>query len=186
MNFKESIANYFLGNVSVKQLPSIALIGLLENIESESLVILAGMNKFDDSWLIEKYFRKSIEELKYYEIKELEAAIIMLVYYLRKIISNPKEAYKLMSQIDYEIYSINDWKKITGKDVNYLGEELGLEMMYIWYREIQDWMDNGILLYYNEYSREIQRIKFEENLIEEAKNLLNKLEDLPFISKTSE
>lgn len=44
MNFIESISNYVLENLTAKDLPKIGEIALLENIESESILILAGMN----------------------------------------------------------------------------------------------------------------------------------------------
>ena len=50
----------------------------------------------------------------------------------------------------------------------YLGEELGLEHLYTWYRELQDAQDGSALFYYDELPRERQLAKFEEELIEEA------------------
>ena len=56
MNFKELLADYYLGNRLTSQLPEIALKGIQEGIESESLVILAGMNRNDNQHEIAHYF----------------------------------------------------------------------------------------------------------------------------------
>ena len=63
MNFIEKIANYRLGNFSRNHLPDIALTGLNENIETDSLIILAGMSENDNSFELEQYFNMSIDEL---------------------------------------------------------------------------------------------------------------------------
>ncbi len=53
----------------------------------------------------------------------------------------------------------------------YVGEELGLEHLYTWYRELQDAEDGSLLFYYNELPREQQLAKFEEELVSEARVL---------------
>lgn len=55
----------------------------------------------------------------------------------------------------------------------YLGEELGLEHLYTWYRELQDADDGSTLFYYTELPREQQLAKFEEELVAEA-NVLHR------------
>ncbi|MBK8242570.1 MAG: hypothetical protein IPK88_04025 [Saprospiraceae bacterium] len=176
MNFKEKISNYILGNISNSQLPEIGLIGLKENLESESLVILAGMNENDNSFEIEEYYKRALAELNFAEPNKIEAAKILLIHYLNKMISNPNQVFKFMSNIDNEIYKQEDWKLILKIEAKYLGEEIGLEKLFTWYRELQDWKDESKLLYYNNLPRDEQRLKFEEHLIEEAKELLDRLE----------
>ena len=74
-----------------------------------------------------------------------------------------------MITLDNEVY-----KKISNDDITktFIGEELKIESLYTWYREIQDWNDNGIILFYKDLSRYEQRIKFEEHLVIEALNTL--------------
>ena len=93
MNFIESISNFILENLSTKDLPKIGIIALNENIESESIYILAGMDENDNSFEILQYFDKALEELKINLPEKLEAAEILTKYYLRKIIQNPDKAY---------------------------------------------------------------------------------------------
>ena len=165
MNFIESISNFILENLSTKDLPKIGIIALNENIESESIYILAGMNENDNSFEINQYFESSINELKIKLPTKIEAAKILTRYYLKQIIENPDKAYELMKILDNDIYKQFDWSESNKK---YVGEELNIEKLFTWYREIQDWNDNSMILYYNELNREDQRQKFEKHLVEEA------------------
>jgi|GEM_PF-743978 len=176
LNFKELISNYILGNISKSQLPEVGLAGLKENLDSKALVILAGMSEKDNSFEIEEYYKRALIELEFEEPSKLEAAKILLIHYLKKMISSKENAFELMGKIDNEIYNQVDWKVLVKDEPIYVGEEIGLEKLFTWYREIQDWDDGGKLLYYNELPKEQQKRKFEEHLVEEAKELLNKLE----------
>ena len=165
MNFFESISNFILENLTTKDLPKIAMIALNENIESESIYILAGMNEKDNSFEIKQYFEKSLSELNIKLPSKIEASKILTRYYLKQIVENPEKAYELMIKLDNDVYKQIDWKENNKK---FVGEELNVEKLYTWYREIQDWNDNSMILYYNTLSRENQRKKFEEHLVEEA------------------
>ena len=169
MNFKESICNYILENYSIKDLPKIAEIAMMENLESESLFILAGMSEKDNSLEILEYFQNSLNELKICLPDKRTATIILTKYYLSTIINNPNLAFKLMEKLDNEVYKKLDFEKV---DKKYVGEELKLEYLYTWYREIQDFDDNGMLLYYQDLPKQKQREKFEQNIVEEAKKTL--------------
>jgi hypothetical protein len=176
MDLKEKIANYVLENFSRRHLPEIAMTGLEEGLESESLYILAGMNDRDNTFEVEKYFDDCLKELKFVLPTKLQAAKIMLAYYLKQIVDNPELAFKIMSKIDNEVYKQIDWKnKSPDQKASYVGEELGLEKMYTWYRELQDF-DGGLLFYYNELPRDDQKKKMEWHLIEEANKLKKKME----------
>lgn len=177
MDFREKIANYTLGNYSSKDLPDIATSGINQGLESNSLYVLAGLNEQDNSFEIDQYFNRSLIELEILLPNELEAANILLSYYLRQIISSPNQAFELMSKIDNQIYNKIDWNKqeaIYPKET-FVGEYLGLQNMYTWYRELQDFDDNSKLFYYNELPRNQQRMKFIEHLVEEASLLLAKI-----------
>jgi hypothetical protein len=55
----------------------------------------------------------------------------------------------------------------------FVGQEIGLEKMYTWFRELQDFEDGSALFYYNELPRKKQKEKFIEKLVVEAKHLLD-------------
>ena len=155
-----------LGNISNSQLPQIAETGLIEELHSESLAILAGLNEKDNAWEIESYFQSMLFELNYTLPSKLKAVKILLHYYLNKIISNPNKVYSLMKIINNDIYyQIDSEENHQIKKKKYVGEELGLEKLYTWYRELQDFEDESMLLYYNDLPRLEQKRKFEEHLI---------------------
>jgi hypothetical protein len=176
MNFQEKIANYVLGNLTRRHFPDIALTALNHGVESESLLILAGMSVEDNSFELEQYFKASLKELGIMLPKSLDAAKILLSFYLKEMIAYPENGFEIMSKIDNQIYKQVDWSKVLGKvNKEFVGEELGLEHMYTWYRELQDFEDNGMLLYYNNLPKQEQKEKFELHLISEAKELLKKI-----------
>ena len=177
MNFIEKIANYRLGNISRSQFPDIAMTALNENIESDSILILAGMSDRDNTFELEQYFNKSLEELNISLPDKLISAKILIRYYLNEIILNQNEVFKIMQIIDNEIYKQVDWvSELNISRKEFVGEELGLERMYTWYRELQDFEDGSMLLYYNDLPKEKQKDKFEEHLIVEAKELKEKID----------
>jgi len=177
MNFRQLLADYYLGNKSTSQLPEIALKGIQEGIESDSLLILAGMNGNDNQHEIAQYFKHAEIELNIKEFPPLDSANILLKFYLNKMVNNPDEAYELMGKIHNYIYTNFKLEEVTTENTKYLGSELGLEKMYTWYRELQDWEDGSKLFYYNNLSRPKQRLKFIEELINEAKKVLAKFND---------
>lgn len=175
MNFNYLLADYYLGNRTTSQLPEIALVGIQEGIESESLLILAGMNHNDNQHEIARYFELAESELNIERYSPLKCANILLLSYLTEIISNPTKSFDLMGKIHNDIYTNTKLDDIVTNKSKYLGEELNLEKMYTWYRELQDWEDGSALFYYNNLSRPQQRLKFIEELVNEAKILLTKI-----------
>lgn len=177
MKFIENIADYVLGNVSRTQFPEIAMSAIEENIQSESIIILAGKTDRDNTFELEQYFYKALTELQITLPGKLLSAKILIRYYLNKMIENKETAFALMRMIDNNIYKQINWEVELGLGKqDYVGKELGLESLYTWYRELQDYKDGSMLLYYNELSKEKQREKFEEHLIEEATILKDKLD----------
>lgn len=171
MNFQQKLSDFVLGNRTISQHPDIAITAINEQRDSESLVILAGMNEQDNSFELEQYFQQALSELQIELPTKMEAAKMLINYYLQLMISEPKRAFELMTKSQNDIDHSFDWPmNNTGK---YLGEELGLQYLYTWYRELQDFEDGSMLLYFNDLPRTEQKKKFEGRLIEEAHNWLN-------------
>jgi hypothetical protein len=178
MNFIEKLANYNLGNYSWKDLPGIALTALEENIESDSMTILAGMSDKDNSFELEQYFVTALKEVDISVPSKLISAKILIRYHLRKMVRHQEGPFELMRVIDNKIYRRVDWElELKGVSKNFLGEELGLEKMYTWYRELQDFGDGSLLLYYTELPKAEQKAKFEEHLIKEAERILRHIDN---------
>lgn len=174
VNFIEKIADYVLGNRTPGQLPDIAMSGLKEGIESDSLFILAGMHKNDNAFELQAYFDRMLAEVGIDLPNKIEAAYTVIAYYLSMAVDEPSKAYDVMTQIDLEIRLSNEWiESFPELKKEVVGEELGLQHLYTWYRELQDFHDGGMLLYYNELPLHEQKRKFEDHLLEEAKNWLD-------------
>ncbi len=173
MTFVEKIADYVLGSRTPSQFPDIGLSGISEYPESESLLILAGMNYRDNSFELIEYFNQALHEIKMKLPSKLEAANTLISYYLNKLILNPENGILLMTKIQDEIYYANDWSYLNSTvKKQYVGEELGLQHLFTWFREIQDFIDGSQLMYYNNLTPTQQKLNIENNLINEAKNWL--------------
>jgi len=171
MNFQQKLADFVLGNRTSSQHPDIALTGMSEHLDSESLNILAGMNRQDNTFELEQYFRQMLTELQIDLPSKMESVNILLKYYMNLIVAEPNRSFELMGKIHNQVYHSVEWTDSTSPNKkNYVGSELGLEHLYTWYRELQDFEDGSALFYYNELPRTEQKRKFEQHLVEEAQN----------------
>ncbi len=169
MTFNEKIADYVLGNRTRTQYPNIALSALEEDLESESLLIICGMTEEDNSYELEQYFNNMLGELEVQLPTKLEAANTLISYYLNKMIAEPRMGFSIMTKIQNEIYYAEEWEQLIPEtEKMFVGQELGLQHMYTWYRELQDQEDGSRLFYHND----LPKRKFEENLVDEAKKWL--------------
>ena len=82
MTFEESIAKFNLGELPITQLPKIALNAVMSGLESESLIILAGMNENDNSLEIQQYLDNVIKELGLKSYHSIDAAFILANSYI--------------------------------------------------------------------------------------------------------
>lgn len=173
MNFKEKLSEFVLGNRTISQTPDMALTAINEGIESESINILAGMSNRDSPFELQQYFDHALTEIEILLPTKLEAAETLLRHYLKKLISNPRDAFSILIEIDNNVYKTTKWRDINPSlSANYVGEELGLQNLYIWYRELSDFNDGSRLSYYNHLPRNKQKEKFESHAVEEAKEWL--------------
>ena len=77
---------------------------------------------------------------------------------------------------DHPTHIVRNPNRKKGDKEEYYGEKLGLEHLYTWYRELQDADDGSFLFYYNDFPRDQQIIKFEEELYAEARTLYHFLQ----------
>jgi hypothetical protein len=102
-----------------------------------------------------------------------QSVLMTLELYLRAIVEGLMSPMAGMEAI-HELYHDRGDAELRhpNRDGNdsqaYLGEDLGLEYLYTWYRELHDAEDGSTLFYYNDLPREQQLAKFEEELIAEA------------------
>jgi len=177
MNFIQKLANYNLGNVTISELPDLAITAIEENFKSDNLFILAGMNETDNTFELEEFITKSLIELGITVVDKYSSAKILLRYYLDLMIKKLKHAFEVMSIIDRTIMNKVDWvKELDLDEIQIVGEELGLEKLYAWYRELQDLEDGDMVLYYINLPAKKQKKKFTKHLVEETAILKETLE----------
>jgi hypothetical protein len=169
---ENAIALYVLELLPSSLLPKLAENWLIQELDSPSLRILAG-EKNPIMSDVGPLFEKSLLELGIPKPEKSQAVLISLKYYLELISEGELAPYEGMRLID------NDISKIamdTHPNKKFVGDGLGLERVYTWYRELQDAQDGSMLFYYNDLPIEKAVGKFEEHLIEEARIRLHEFE----------
>ena len=126
MNFKQQLANYILGNLNTSDLPKIGLIGLQSGLESESLIILAGLSEKDNLFEIDAYFKKAIEELDIKLPEEAIAAIDLINYYADLIKNKQIDPYLGVEKIVNQVLFKND----LFKNEMFLFDSIGFQKIY--------------------------------------------------------
>jgi hypothetical protein len=168
MNLIEAYSLFQLGKLSSDKIVSLANLWLENNIFADSLVHLFGISKpiMSD---VAPLFEKAMKELKVNKPTNLEAAKILIEITLRKIVEKKLDPVEGASFLYEEIYhTLND--EIPNK--NYVGDNLGLEHIFCWLREIWDCRDGSRLSYYANLPRSEAEVKFIKHLVEEAEKWL--------------
>jgi hypothetical protein len=164
----EAYSLFKLGKLSSDKIVSLANLWLENNIFANSLVHLFGISKpiMSD---VAPFFEKAMKELKVNKPTNLEAAKILIEITLRKIVENKLDPVEGASFLYEEIYHT-----LTNEipDKKYVGDNLGLEYIFCWLREIWDCRDGSRLLYYADLPRSEAEVKFIEHLVEGAEKWL--------------
>jgi hypothetical protein len=63
LTFRQNIARFVIGDISLRSLPDIALLALEQELDSPSLRILAGLSQNEDGYIIDNYFKNALREL---------------------------------------------------------------------------------------------------------------------------
>jgi hypothetical protein len=164
----EAYSLFKLDKLSSDKIVSLANLWLENSIFADSLVHLFGISKPIMSE-VAPLFEKAMKELNVYKPTNLEATKILIEITLRKIVENKLDPTEGASFIHGEIYHTLT-NEIPNK--NYAGDNLGLEHIFCWLREIWDCRDGSRLLYYTDLPRSEAEVKFIEHLIEEAEKWL--------------
>ena len=93
MTFLQKLSAYSIGLITDKDLPDLAMTGLEEGFDSESLRILAGHNTTDTSFVLNDYFTRTLKELKLTLKERKDAFIDIIAFYARKIVDNKADTY---------------------------------------------------------------------------------------------
>jgi hypothetical protein len=100
MNLVQKVSAYTLGLLTDKDLPDIAMTGLEEGYDSESLRILAGHNSSDNAFQLVDYFNKALSEIGLTRDAEKKSLVNVLKYYADKIIHGQIDPYFGFDEVD--------------------------------------------------------------------------------------
>ena len=173
MNFNQKLAQYVLGNFTAKDLPDVAMTGLIEKYESESLVILAGFCKNENSLEILYYFKKALIELDINLKNEKEAAIELINFYANEILEERVNVWNGMRLIINNVLNrTNLW------DENNIAayDSIGFENLYALYWQIEEIENNEIII--DITRRDELILKIEQDIKVELKNWIQNTEGI--------
>ena len=151
-------------------MPELALRWLTEGMDTPTMRILAGESSPIMSE-VAPLFTATLEELSVAVPGRIAVTMMLLEAYVRRIATGALDPYEGMARIDQDLADCSVFP-----DAKYVGDGLGLERMYTWYREIQDLEDGTMLLYYTDLPREEAGRRFREHLVEEAQQRLKGFE----------
>ncbi len=114
-------------------------------------------------------FQQTMNELGLNEPTRLEAAKTVIQMKLEKLVERVISPEEGASFIYWHVYHelLNEFP-----DKEFVGDNLGLENIFCWLREIWDCKDGSMILYHTDLPRSEAEKKFEEYLIEEAQKWL--------------
>lgn len=143
MTIEESIAKLNLGEMSISQFPAIAMIQLENGVESESLIILAGMSEKDNSFEIKEYLNKVIDELQVKEYKSNSAAFVLANFYVQEYKSGKTSINEAISKIKNDCWENSN---VEIKSTKYIYDSIKFgKIIGTWYEyneidEHTDWI----------------------------------------------
>lgn len=171
MNFDQLIAKYVTGNWTTSDLPKLGVAGLQQGLDSESLVILAGLSEKDNSFEIKQYFDKTLEELQVDLPDKRTAAIELAIYYAQKIVEERIDPIEGTWNIINDCLGSYDFFAETK---HYVMDSIGFEKaygLYDTYDELRHADHSWSKTKTNDQLKE--EVKLE--LIEELKNWIEKI-----------
>jgi hypothetical protein len=187
MNPHHAAAFFQLGWLTSCELVGLAEEWLLDGLDTPTLRILAGESD-PQMWEVEPLFRKVMAELRVPFPNQPDATFSALNFLLQEIVDGVvsprvgmRKVSKLNDQVDarFGSFTYPDPLRRPDRSVKhkFVGDRLGVEYMFAWWRELTDADEGSMVLYYTDLSIEAAMEKFEEHIIDEAEKRLVQLMD---------
>lgn len=173
-------AHYSLDLLSGDDMVDLAVSWLDGGIATYSVTVLAG-EVHPSMSTTAPLFKSALNELGIPIPSQVDAANTVLIWYLKCIVSGTVSPVDGMAAIENNIY----YRFREEESEKHVGDSLGIEHMFTWYRELQDAADGSMLLYYTDLPRNKAVEKFTEHLKEEARKVLANMETQPIRSSLS-
>ena len=133
MTFLQKLSAYSLGLITDKDLPNVAMTGLDEGYDSESLRILAGHNTTDNSFVLNYYFLRTLKERRLALNDKKRALINVVAFYAKNIVGKKSDTY-------LEFEKLNE---IINK-TEFHSDDIGLMSCYADYISIWEEKNDGL------------------------------------------
>ena len=161
----EAQARFRLGMFTSDALVALANSWLEQGVYTESLGSLFAINK-PEMADVGPLFESALRELGIPDITRLEGASVLARITLDRIATGKVNAVEDAEFLYWQVHHA-----ITDElpDHKYLGDNLGLEDVFCWLREIWDCRDGSMILYHTDLPRDQAEAKFVEHLIEAAR-----------------
>ncbi|OCX50717.1 hypothetical protein BEL04_18430 [Mucilaginibacter sp. PPCGB 2223] len=134
MDFKQLIAKYIAGNLTISQIPQIAYWALETGYDSPSLCILAGLEG-ENAFVIQQYLNAALYELSIEMPSKRKAAIEYAKALAEEIIEGKRELISGVYEIIYRAISYFDFYAETK---NFVYDSILFERVYGAFHEYRD------------------------------------------------
>ena len=136
-SFLDNLALYVLEGQPTPILPDIAMQGLEDDYDSESLILIAGCPSNENPFVIDVHFKSLLKELGLHLAEKSQAALFLIKSIRKKIVDNEIDPYEGCDLIFKEVVGS---VKIT-PDKIYAHDGIGLAQVYGMYDNIRDLME---------------------------------------------
>ena len=94
LTFRNNIAQFVTENINLRSIPDVALQAIEEGFDSPSLLILAGLLKNENEFLIDRYFKDALQELSIELPDKRQAAIEVGLAIADEIIEGKQDIFE--------------------------------------------------------------------------------------------
>jgi hypothetical protein len=141
LNLKQIIAKYVTGSLPTEQIPQIGITALKEGFETPTLWILAGLDKNEDSYVMERYLKLALQELNITMPNKRHAALEYACAIADEIIDDQKDLITGVEELrNKAIDSFDFWSE----NINYVYDSISFEKVYGLYVDYDDLWDTHL------------------------------------------
>lgn len=166
----EAYARFRLGKLSSDSIVALANAWLEGGVYTKSLAELCTV-KSPTITEVGPLFESAMQELGVKDITRAEAGLVLARNTLLCIANGTTDA---VEGAEFLYWSVHQELYKDIPDREYLGDNLDLEYVFCWLREIWDCRDGSMLLYHTELPRAEAEVKFKQHLIEAAQEWIEK------------
>jgi hypothetical protein len=138
LKFNQLLAKYVTGNIPAGKRPEVAITGISEGLTSDSLYILAGLSKNENTFEIEHYLALALNELQIIQPDKKQAALEYALAITEEVIEGSKDLIIGIKEIKNQAIDSYDFYTETKE---YVYDSIGFESLYGLYVTYDDLTD---------------------------------------------